>query len=70
MQLNIIIIIIIIIIIQLNKRTINCTGPSSKLSTNTKIHKYSTVMQNINKTNEKQDKAARVLTQRPGNVLS
>jgi hypothetical protein len=61
--------IIIIIIIQLNKRRINCTGPSSKPSTNTRIHKYSTVTQNINKTKEKQYDEASVLAQRPGNAL-
>jgi hypothetical protein len=48
MQLFIIIVIIIIFVIQLNKRRINGTGPSSKPSTNKRIHKYSTVTQNIN----------------------
>ena len=51
MQLFIIIIIIIIIfifIIQFNKRGINGTGPSYKPNTNTRIHKYSTVTQNVN----------------------
>ena len=49
---------LLLLLFSLINAGLTAQGPSYKRSTNTWIHKYSTVTRNINKTNEQQDDAA------------